>query len=204
MPVKRPTVKRRRATEARVAKQSKRPPQPIPKGADAPLPIGETAGIRPFDVSSRLVERKKPGPPPILVPDQRTLRVIQGLGQIWATQEEVAAVLGVSKGLITQFFDKQPIAREAYNLGYDQGKASLRRDQRALAKTNAAMAIFLGKNHLGQRDVQIVERQPVDLSKLNTAQIEQLLAILAAGTGPEPVSTTHPGPASGGTPQTQH
>lgn len=37
------------------------------------------------------------------------------------------------------------------------GKMSLRRDQFALAKKSAAMAIWLGKQYLGQRDVQVFE-----------------------------------------------
>jgi hypothetical protein len=37
------------------------------------------------------------------------------------------------------------------------GNPSLRRDQRVLAKKNAAMAIWLGKQWLGQKDTQVVE-----------------------------------------------
>ena len=44
------------------------------------------------------------------------------------------------------------------------GKISLRRSQWLLAQKNAAVAIFLGKNYLGQRDVQeIATSQPIKL-----------------------------------------
>ena len=44
--------------------------------------------------------------------------------------------------------------RDIYMAGKERGKASLRRVQFDLAKRNAAMAIFLGKNLLGQSDQQ--------------------------------------------------
>jgi len=40
-----------------------------------------------------------------------------------------------------------------------QGKVELHQYQRELAKTNATMAIFLGKNELGQTDKQTAEVQ---------------------------------------------
>ena len=49
------------------------------------------------------------------------------------------------------------------------GKISLRRNQFKIAKNNASMAIFLGKQYLGQRDNIEVEHK--DLSK-----VEELLS----------------------------
>ena len=43
---------------------------------------------------------------------------------------------------------------DIYSKKRGKGKISLRRMQFHLAKTNAAMAIFLGKNYLGQKDIQ--------------------------------------------------
>ena len=42
---------------------------------------------------------------------------------------------------------------ETYKKHSDEGKMSLRRTQFRHAETNVAMAIFLGKQYLGQRDV---------------------------------------------------
>ena len=46
---------------------------------------------------------------------------------------------------------------EAYKTYSQQGKIALRRYQMKLAERNAAMAIFLGKQLLGQRDYSEVE-----------------------------------------------
>lgn len=125
-------------------------------------PVPDT--IRPFDASRYLDEperldddpnagARKRGRPPILLANKATLKVVQGLGQIWATYEEVAAVLGVTHVAIVQWFEREPAAKFAYDTGYQNGRISFRRDQRNLAKSNGSVAIFLGKNHLGQKDV---------------------------------------------------
>jgi hypothetical protein len=45
----------------------------------------------------------------------------------------------------------------------EKGKISLRRAQFRLAEKNATMAIWLGKQYLGQRDVQSIEvSKPID------------------------------------------
>lgn len=46
---------------------------------------------------------------------------------------------------------------EIFAIKRSDGKISLRRSQFALAKKNAAMAIFLGKQYLGQSDNPVVE-----------------------------------------------
>ena len=47
----------------------------------------------------------------------------------------------------------------------EKGKISLRRAQFRLAEKSAAMAIFLGKNYLGQRDAVETEFNPQSLQK---------------------------------------
>lgn len=47
---------------------------------------------------------------------------------------------------------------EVFALKRGQGKISLRRAQFQLAQKNASMAIFLGKNYLGQSDTMVVSR----------------------------------------------
>jgi len=46
---------------------------------------------------------------------------------------------------------------EIFELKRGSGKISLRRSQFQLAQSSAAMAIFLGKNFLGQKDMQEIE-----------------------------------------------
>ena len=68
------------------------------------------------------------------------------LAQIFCTQKEIAAVLGVSASTLEHDQEFLRIHKE----GLETAKASLRRKQWKLADKNALMAIFLGKNYLGQ------------------------------------------------------
>ena len=78
----------------------------------------------------------------------------EGLCAIQCTQEEICAVLDCCHDTLDAW------CHETYNLSFSQvfeqkrqgGKASLRRTQWKLAETSTAMAIFLGKNMLGQSD----------------------------------------------------
>lgn len=129
----------------------------------------------------RLPAKNSVGRPPALVPDDKTLSVIAGLGQIWCTTKECAAVLHVSEPTFLSFIHSHEAAFNAYDRGKQIGKISLRRVQLALAKRHPAMAIFLGKNMLGQKDRHHIDSRIVrwDLSKLNERQLDQLEQIMA-------------------------
>jgi hypothetical protein len=75
------------------------------------------------------------------------------LASIFCTQEEIAAVLGCSVDTLQRDSEFCGV----YKKGLETAKASLRRKQFALAEKNPAMAIFLGKNYLGQVDKQDIE-----------------------------------------------
>jgi len=92
------------------------------------------------------------GRPPKLVPDDKTLKSITGLALIGCTKKEAAAALFVSEPTFHKFMNDHPEAAEAWEIGEGNMRASLRRKQWKLADKNAAMAIFLGKNLLGQTD----------------------------------------------------
>ena len=71
------------------------------------------------------------------------------LSSIMCTQEEIANILGV---------DRRTLLRDEefchiYKKGMDNGRESLRRKQFKLADNNATMAIWLGKQYLGQKDI---------------------------------------------------
>lgn len=87
-----------------------------------------------------------------LQPDEETLRTLSEIAKLFATQEEAAAILGVSKRTLTTFLSENELARNAWDDGIQRAKVSLRRKQFALADKNAPAAIFLGKNYLGQKD----------------------------------------------------
>lgn len=78
----------------------------------------------------------------------------EALCEIQCTLAEIASVLRCSEATVERW------AKRNYGMGFADvykkysaaGKTSLRRYQFELAKKNAAMAIFLGKQYLGQKD----------------------------------------------------
>lgn len=87
------------------------------------------------------------------MPDEATLATIKSLAGLQCTQIEAASVLGVAKETFNRFLNRNPEAREVWDMGHDSGKASIRRTQFKIADGgNAAMAIWLGKMYLGQSE----------------------------------------------------
>jgi len=72
------------------------------------------------------------------------------------TDDELAAFFGCSTRTIEKR-RKDPAFQEAMERGKAKGRMSLRRTQLRLAEQSAAMAIWLGKQCLGQRDVSPLE-----------------------------------------------
>lgn len=75
--------------------------------------------------------------------------VVEKLASIQCTQEEIANFLDIS----VRTLQRDDKFCHVYKKGMDNGKMSLRRTQFKLAEKNTSMAIFLGKQYLGQRDV---------------------------------------------------
>lgn len=99
-----------------------------------------------------LPDLNKGGRPPALELSDDLLNRIKGAGSIQCNHRQTAAVLGVAYQTWLDFKAANPEALEAYEAGKETGCAGLLKDQFTLAKRNAAMAIFLGKNYLGQTD----------------------------------------------------
>ena len=72
------------------------------------------------------------------------------LASIFCTQEEIASILDISVRTLQR---DQEFCR-IYQKGLDNAKMSLRRKQFKLADRNTAMAIWLGKQYLGQTERQ--------------------------------------------------
>lgn len=78
----------------------------------------------------------------------------ESLCAIQCTEEEICAVLDVTDKTLTKW------CKRTYKMSFSEvfaekrngGKASLRKAQWQLAQTNPTMAIWLGKNYLGQTD----------------------------------------------------
>lgn len=87
-----------------------------------------------------------------IAPTEEVLRTIFQLAKIMCNQREIASVLGIGERYLRDFMTRHPEARAAWEDGTEVAKISLRRKQFAQADKSAPMAIFLGKNYLGQRD----------------------------------------------------
>ena len=74
--------------------------------------------------------------------------MVEKLASIQCTQEEIANFLNISVRTLQR--DKEFC--RIYKKGIDNGKMSLRRIQYKLAEKNTSMAIWLGKQYLGQKD----------------------------------------------------
>ena len=85
------------------------------------------------------------------------------------TLEEVCAFLGVTDVTLNTWCKETygTTFSEVFKQKREVGKISLRRTQFKLAEKSAAMAIFLGKNYLGQTDkVEATVTEVEDLSPL--------------------------------------
>lgn len=82
-------------------------------------------------------------------------RMFEEMCKLQCTRDEVCAVLGVQDDTLNRWCKETYDGRTfsaVFSEKRENGKMSLRRKQFALAETSAAMAIFLGKNYLGQTD----------------------------------------------------
>lgn len=77
--------------------------------------------------------------------------IVRKLAAVMCTEEEIASVLEVSVEVLHNKLNDRTFS-EYYKSGKEEGKASLRRTQFEIAKKNATMAIWLGKQYLGQTD----------------------------------------------------
>ena len=92
-----------------------------------------------------MTEKNKGGRPKKII-DYVT---VEKLASMQCTQEEIASFLNLSVRTLQR--DKEFC--RIYEKGRETGKMSLRRLQFKLAERSSSMAIFLGKQYLGQKDV---------------------------------------------------
>lgn len=116
--------------------------------------------------TKKAVPRKKPAKKPAKKrgrPEKRLpLDQLEELAAIYATYDEIAGFFGINRRTVIRRM-KLPAYRDAYENGLAKGRISLRRSQFALAEKNATMAIFLGKQYLGQKDQTDIEvKNPED------------------------------------------
>ena len=109
--------------------------------------------------------KKKMGRPKKII-DQRQFETMCAYQ---CTLEEICAFLNIDDCTLNTWcketYNGRPFS-EVFREKREFGKMSLRRKQWKLADTSASMAIFLGKNYLGQKD-QIEVEDKESLSKLD-------------------------------------
>lgn len=95
---------------------------------------------------------------------------VEKLAMMHATQEEIANYLDISVRTLQRDTEFSRI----YKKGIDNGKISLRRMQFKLAEKNVAMAVWLGKQYLGQRDkVENIDEEEIKVMIINDVGDEE-------------------------------
>lgn len=95
---------------------------------------------------------------------------VEKLANIQCTQDEIASFVGIS----ARTLQRDEKFMEIFNRGRENGKMSLRRMQWKHAEKSASMAIFLGKQYLGQRDnVEVSNTDELNKVKELLQKIEQ-------------------------------
>jgi len=100
-------------------------------------------------------------------------KIFENLCGLQCTLEEIAGVFDCSADTIERWCKREygETFAETYKKHSAKGKMSLRRTQFKLAEKSAAMAIFLGKNYLGQKDT-IIETDEQTLQAVGEALVK--------------------------------
>lgn len=114
-------------------------------------------------------------------------KVFKNLCAIFCTLDEIAGVFDCSPDTVERWCKRElkMSFAEAYKKESGRGKSSLRRAQFKLAEKSAAMAIFLGKNYLGQTDNPAVIGSDEDatVDDALTAALRETAERMEAGDG---------------------
>lgn len=117
---------------------------------------------------------KGKGGRPRLVLTEEGLRMVESMASIGCTIEEIAAAMDVSTETLTSTANRE-VFRHAYEKGKEEQKTSVRKAQAEIMKKGSAqMAIFLGKNVLGQSDrseMVLTEKSPEEMDIEELAEV---------------------------------
>jgi hypothetical protein len=127
---------------------------------------------------------------------------LEKLAGLQCTQEEAAAWFGVSLATIKRRL-REDKYRAVWENGLGKGRISLRRHQFRQAEKSPAMAIFLGKQYLGQVDRKELEvGNPGDFENLTDGQLDDQHTELDREIAE--FEDTTPGGETGEGPKTRH
>jgi hypothetical protein len=106
--------------------------------------------------------------PKLLQVDELTLKKIAALAAMQATKREAASAMAVSLRTFEGFLAAEPEAKNAWQLGRQRGRASLRRRYYEMALVDPAMMRHAAKHYLGMDDKQSVAVQSETTVKVIT------------------------------------
>lgn len=137
--------------------------------------------------------RKPTGNPCGPVPKPLDWAIFEQLCEIQCTQSEIASVFRIH---VDTLRDRTKLHYgEDYSVVYkkfsEHGKTSLRRAQYNLAKTNTAMAIWLGKQWLGQKDNSAETVISQDFADKFKAYMDQITALQNANLRTSQATESH-------------
>lgn len=101
--------------------------------------------------------------------------IFENACELQCTLTEIASLFGCSEDTIERWCKRTygESFADIYKKKSEKGKISLRRNQLKLSETNATMAIWLGKQWLGQRDAGASARETDDNARISlNIQIE--------------------------------
>lgn len=100
--------------------------------------------------------------------------IFENLCKYQCTLEEISGIFNCSADTIERWCKRtyKEKFKDVYNRFAAHGKLSLRRAQFKLAEKSATMAIWLGKQYLGQRD-----RDIADIMEQGNGVLESILAL---------------------------
>lgn len=117
-----------------------------------------------------------------------SLRELKKLARLQCTNREAAAFLGIRLTTFTHLLRTNENVKNAWERGKEKGLVSLRRIQWRHADESPPMAIFLGKQYLGQREVVSSEVSgrdggPIefDASQLSQSERDKLRILIQNG-----------------------
>ena len=117
-----------------------------------------------------------------------TLEQLIALGAAQCSLSEVAQSFEATADGLGDYFERYPKRRAAYEKAGADTLALLRAAQFKLAQTNATMAIFLGKQYLGQADRRELEssaQSAEDAFAVDAQHVRDKLAAILADRDPE-------------------
>lgn len=158
--------KRQPKPRKRPAVETLPPPRYVPPGFHPRLAAraarakpGEPGGdrLKMIDLAASIgpeekVKHDHAGMPRKIDDTRETRRLIIAMGKVQCSYEEVGAAFGCSAQSVLNFFKRSPEVKELFDAAKYQGTSSLRVTQFRMAQSNPAMAIWLGKQLLGQKD----------------------------------------------------